>query len=100
MVLLASALFLQRFSLPIQNTSLRLDLVPVVFILSYQFLAGKLFIQLDRLFWFVAATSAATFSLLLNFKSTMLTSYFLFLVLYSLVLLSRRSTPEQYKRDA
>lgn len=97
MALLVSALFLQRFSLPFQNTQLMLDIVPVVFILTYQFLSGKLLIQFDRLLWFLAASAAVTCSLLLNFKSTMLTSYCLFLVLYSLVLLSRRSTPEQYK---
>jgi hypothetical protein len=71
-------------------------MVPVIFILFYQFISGKLVIQLDRLFWYVAAALAATLSLLLNFNSTMLTSYFLFLVLYSLVIFSRPSTPERY----
>jgi hypothetical protein len=95
--LLVSALFLQRFSLPFQHTFLSLDIVPVVFILSHQFLSGKLLIQLDRLWWFLAAGLAVTFSLLLNFKSTMLTSYFLFLALYSLTTLSRPTSPERYK---
>jgi hypothetical protein len=89
--LLVSALFLQRFSLPFQNTFLMLDVVPVAFILLHQFLSGKLVVQVDRLLWFLAAALAATFSLLLNFKGTMLTSYFLFLALYSLVTLSRPS---------
>src|SRR5262249_36853422 len=71
---------------------------PVVFILLHQFLAGKLVIQYDRLLWFLAVSFAVTCSLLLNFKSTMLTSYFLFLVLYSLITLSRPSTPEGYRR--
>lgn len=94
--LLVSALFLQRFSLPFQRTFLMLDMVPVAFILLHQFISGKLVIQLDRLFWYLAAAFAATLSLLLNFNSTMLTSYFLFLVLYSMITLSRPSTPERY----
>jgi hypothetical protein len=97
--LLVSALFLQRFSLPFGNSNkfVTLDLVSVTFIILYQFLSGKLLIQYDRLLWFLAAALAVTCSLLLNFKSTSLTSYFLFLVLYSLVTLSRPSTPDQYK---
>jgi hypothetical protein len=82
--LLISALFLQRFSLPFGDTFLMLDLVPAACILLYQFLSGKLLIQYDRLLWFLGIGLAATCSLLLNFRSTMLTSYFLFLVLYSL----------------
>jgi hypothetical protein len=94
--LLASALFLQRFSLPFRNTFLMLDLVPVVLILLHQFFSGKLVVQYDRLLWFVAAAFAATYSLWLNFNGGMLTSYFLFLTLYSLVTLSRPSTPDRY----
>ena len=97
MALLVCALFLQRFSLPYQNTALELDLVVAVLIMTHQFLSGKLVIQLDRLFWFVAVAIAVSFSLLLNFKSTMLTSHGLFLVLYSLVVLNKQPTPEQYK---
>src|SRR5262249_24877263 len=74
--LLVSALFLLRFSLKFGNTFLVLDLVPVAFILLYQFLSGKLLIHYDRLLWFLAVGLAATCSLLLNFKS--LTSYSLF----------------------
>src|SRR5215471_2592505 len=85
--LLVSALFLQRFSLPFQHTFLMLDILPVAFILLHQFLSGKLLIQLDRLLWFLAAAFAATLSLALNFNEKMLTSYFLFLALYSLVTL-------------
>jgi hypothetical protein len=95
--LLISALFLQRFSLPFQRTFLMLDIVPVVFILAYQFFWGKLLIQLDRLFWYLATVFAVTLSLLLNFRSTMLTSFCLFVALYSLVILSRPSSPERYK---
>jgi hypothetical protein len=95
--LLLSALFLQRFSLQFGKTFLALDLVPVAFILLHQFLSGKLLIHYDRLFWFLAVGLAATCSLLLNFKSTMLTSYSLFLTLYFLVTLSRPSTADQYR---
>jgi hypothetical protein len=94
--LLISALFLQRFSLPFGDSFLMLDLVPVVFILFYQFLSGKLLIQYDRLLWFLCIVLAATCSLFLNFKSTMLSSYFLFLLLYSLVTLSRPSSSDRY----
>jgi hypothetical protein len=93
-----SALFLQRFSLPVGNTFLHLDLVAIGFILVYQFLSGKLLIQYDRLLWFLALGLTATCSLLLNFSSTMLTGYALFMVFYSLLTLSRPSTPDQYKR--
>jgi hypothetical protein len=96
-VLLVSALFLQRFALPYRNTFLMLDLVPVVLVLLYQFLSGKLLIQYDRLLWFLATALAVTCSLLLSSSKTTLTSYFLFLVLYSLVTLRRPSTPDGYK---
>src|SRR6516162_1965131 len=76
--LLTCALFLPRFSSPFGNTVLELDLVPVVFILLHQFLCGKLFIQYDRLLWFLGVEFAITCSLLLNFNSTMLNSFFLF----------------------
>ena len=39
--LLVSALFLQRFSLTFGKIFLELDLVPVAFILLYQFVSGK-----------------------------------------------------------
>jgi hypothetical protein len=96
--LLVSALFLQRFTLPFGNTFLHLDLVAIGIILVYQFLSGKLLIQYDRFLWFLALGFVATCSLLLNFKSTMLTGYSLFLVFYSLFTLSRPSTRDQYKR--
>jgi hypothetical protein len=96
LTLLASALFLQRFSLRFGNTFLMLDFVPVVFLLVYQFGSGKLVIQYDRLLWFVALVAAATYSLWLNFNSKLLTSYFLLLTLYWLLTLSRPSTPGQY----
>jgi hypothetical protein len=96
--LLVSALFLQRFALPFGNTFLHLDQVAIGFILVYQFLSGKLLIQYDRFLWFLALWLAATCSLLLNFRSTMLTGYSQFIVFYSLFTLSRPSTPDQYKR--
>ena len=82
--LLVSALFLQRFALPFGNTFLQLDVVAIGVILLYQFLSGKLLIQYDRLLWFLAFALAATCSLLLNFNSTMLTGYFLFVIFFSL----------------
>jgi hypothetical protein len=96
-VLLVSALFLQRFSLPFGNKFLKLDFVAATCILLHQFLSGKLLVQYDRLLWFLAVGLAASCALLLNFKSTMLTAYFLFMVLYSMVTLSRPSTSDQYK---
>ena len=95
--LLVLALFLQRFSLPFGKTFLALDFVAAAFILLYQFLSGKIVIEYDRLLWFLAIGLTATCSLLLNFMSTMLTSYFLFMVLYALATLSRPSTPDRYK---
>jgi hypothetical protein len=96
--LFVSALFLQRFSLPFGNTFLHLELVAIGFILLYQFISGKLVIQYDRFLWFLALGLAATCSLLLNFRSTMLTGYSLFMVFYSLFTLNRQSTADQYKR--
>src|SRR5690348_15876474 len=95
---LVSALFLQRFSLPLGTTALHLDFVAIGAILLYQFLSGKLMIQYDRFLWFLLFAFATTFSLLLNFKSEMLTSYAQFAVLYWLFTLSRLSTPDQYKK--
>lgn len=95
--LLVSALFLQRLTLPFGNTFLHLELVAIGFILLYQFLSGRLLIQYDRFLWFLALALAATSSLLLNFKTTTLTGYSLFMVFYSLFTLSRPSTPDQYK---
>jgi hypothetical protein len=96
--LLVSALFLPRFSLAFGPTFLHLELVSIGLILLYQFLAGKLLIQYDRLLWFLALALAATSSLLLNFKSTMLTGYALFMAFYSQFTLARSSTADQYKR--
>ena len=95
--LLVCALFLQRFALAFRGTFLSLDFVPVVLILVYQFVSGRLLIHYDRLLWFLVAALAVTGSLLMNFKSTMLSSYFLFITVYSLFLLVRPSTAEQYK---
>ena len=96
--LLVSALFLQRFSLSFGNSStLQLDIVPAALIFVHQFASGRLLIQYDRLLWFLVMGLTATASLLLNFKSTMLSSYGLFLGIYSLFALSRPSTPDQHK---
>jgi hypothetical protein len=95
--LLISALFLQRFSLSFGNTVLSLDTVPVALIIVHQFVSGKLLIQYDRLLWFLVVVLAVTSALLLHFKITMLSSYFLFLVVYSLFTLIRPSTPARYQ---
>src|SRR5580704_18045863 len=96
--LLVSMLLLQRFTLPFGATFLHLDFVGLVLILLYQFINGKVVIQYDRLLWFLAFAFASTCFLLLNFKSTMLTSYSQTMVSFSLFTLSRPSTPDQYKR--
>jgi hypothetical protein len=95
--LLGSALFLQRFSLPVGDTFLLLDLVAIGLILIYEFVVGNLIIQYDRLLWFLGLAAAITCSLLVNFKSTMLTGYFQFMVFNALLTLSRPSTFSQYK---
>jgi hypothetical protein len=95
--LLVSALFLQRFSLLLGNKVVAFDYVFPTSIYLYQFLSGKILIQYDRLFWFLATMLVVTCSLLLNFKSTMLSSYFLFLVLFLLATVSRPSTPYRYR---
>jgi len=95
---LVSALFLPRFSLAFGETFLHLEIASIALILLYYFLSGKLLIQYDRLLWFLALALATTSSLLLNFKSTMLTGYALFMVFYLQFTLIRPSTPHQYKR--
>jgi hypothetical protein len=96
--LLVSALFLQRFTLPFGNTFLHLDLVAIGFILICQFLCGKLVIQYSRILSFLGVGLMATCSLLVNFKSTMLTGYFLFTVFFFLFTFIRSSNHDQYKR--
>jgi hypothetical protein len=93
---LASLLFLQRIVLPMFGSSMGLDSVVVLLILGYQFAAGKIFIQFDRLLWFLVLVLAATSSLLLNADSKR-TSYGEFLVGFSLLTLTRPSTDDQYK---
>jgi hypothetical protein len=95
--LLASALFLQRFGLPFFHTFLSLDFVFVALICVHQFATGRLFIQYDRLLWFLIMAVTAAASLLLNFESKMLTSYGLFVLVYFLFTLRRPSTLDQYK---
>ena len=95
--LLTSALFLQRFALPFGKTFLSLSLVASTFILFHQFLSGKLLIEYDRLWWFLAFALAITCSLVLNFGSATPTAYSQFVLLCSLFTLNRPSNPEQYK---
>jgi hypothetical protein len=95
--LLASALFLQRFGLPFFDTRLNLDFVFAALIFIHQFASGRLFIQYDRLLWFLVVVLAATSSLGLNFERSRLTSYGEFVLIYFLFTLRRPSTPDQYK---
>jgi hypothetical protein len=94
--LLASALFLQRIELPIFGSTLGLDFVAAILIFAHQFASGRLFIQYDRLLWLLLLVVAATASWLLNADSKR-TSYGLFLITYSMFILARPSTPDQYK---
>jgi hypothetical protein len=95
--LLASALFLQRFSIPYGNTFVPLELVSIGLILARQFVVGRLLIQYDRLLWFLVLAFALTCSLWVNFKSTMLSGYLLFVTFFFLFTFSRRSTASQYR---
>ena len=92
--LLVSALFLQRFSLPFGTTALHLDLVAIG---AYFIVPIPLWKIADPIrstsCGFLLFALATTCSLLLNFKSTMLTSYFQFVVLYLLFTLSRAFHP-------
>jgi hypothetical protein len=96
-VLLVAALFLQRFTLPFGQKFLMLDFVLATCILVHQFLAGKLLIQYDRLFWLIVTGLAATSSFLLNFERASAASYSLFLFLCFLLTLSKPSSPDQYR---
>ena len=96
--LLVCALFLQRFSLSFGNSLMSLDVVPAVLILIYQFAAGRLVIVYDRLLSFLALGFVATWSLWLNFKRPMLSSYSEFVLMYFLLTLSRPATSSRYKR--
>ena len=95
--LLASALFLQRFGLPFSDTRLNFDFVFAALIFVHQFASGRLFIQYDRLVWFLVFVLAATSSLCLNFERSRLTSYGMVVLIYFLFTLRRPSTPDQYK---
>jgi hypothetical protein len=95
--LLICALFLQRFSLSFGNSLMSLDIVPAAFILFYQFFTGRLLIQYNRALWFLAAGLAVSSSLLLNFRSTMLPSYCLLMVIYSMFTLVKPSSRDQYR---
>jgi hypothetical protein len=97
LTLLISALFLQRFTLTFGNSLMELVIVPAVLILAYQFIFGRLLILYDRLLWFLAVSFVVTCSLLLNFNSTMLPSYFLFITIYSLFTLARPCSADRYR---
>ena len=96
--LLVSTLFLPRFTLAYGHTFLQLDLLSFGLILLYQFFNGKIIIQYDRFLWFIGLGMAATFSLLLNFNSGLLTGYAMFTCFYFLFVFSRSSTRDQYRR--
>jgi hypothetical protein len=93
--LLGSALFLQRFCLG--SSGLSLDFVAAALIFAHQFASGRLLIQYDRLLWFLALGVTVTSSLLLNFRSTMLSSFGVFVAIYFMFTLSRSSSPDRYK---
>jgi hypothetical protein len=97
LALLASALFLQRFSLAFGHSLMSLDVVPTALILIYLFASGRVLIIYDRLLWFLALGLAATFSLYLNFNAGMLPSYAEFILMYFLFTLGRPSYEDQYK---
>lgn len=92
--LLAAALFLQRFQLG--NLAIPLDLIAASLIYVHQFVTGGLLIQYDRLLWFLLLISAATSSLFFNFRSTMLSSYGVFLAAYFFFTLMRPSSRDRY----
>jgi hypothetical protein len=95
--LLASVMFLGRFTLPFGHSFLDLTLVPVALLLVYQFIRGGLVIQYDRLLWFLAVLACAGWSLLSRFSVTMLSSFFLFVLLYWFLTLVRPTRPAQYR---
>jgi hypothetical protein len=97
--LFVAALFLQRFALPFGSTALVLYILLMGLILLYQFFSEKIFINYDRMLWFLPFLLANTGSLLLNFKGTMLTSYAQTVALFGLFTFSRfGSTASQYRR--
>jgi hypothetical protein len=95
--LLCSALFLQRFSLPIAHSVFELATVPAIFFLSREFVLGRVRIDYDRLLWFLVLMLVITCSLLMNFQDQMLSSYGLFAVMYFLFILCRRSTADRFR---
>jgi hypothetical protein len=97
LALLASVMFLGRFTIPFGHLFLDLTLVPVSFLLVYRFIRSGLVMQYDRLLWFLAVLACAGWSLWSHFNVTMLTSFFLFVVLYWLLTLARPTTGEQYR---
>jgi hypothetical protein len=95
--LLVSSLFLQRFSLAYGQTVLSIGFVFSALIFVHQFTTGRVFINYERLLYFLVLVVAATSSLLLNLNRTRTTSYGLFVLIYSLFTFSHSSTPDQYK---
>jgi len=97
--LLASALFIQRFTLNFPGgKSVSLSILPITLIFGYRFVANRLLIQYDRLPWFLLLALFSTTSLLLNLDNSTLTSYSIFLLGFSFFTLIRPSSRHQYKR--
>ena len=97
--LLASALFMQRFSLPFPGgKAVSLSFLPVALIFGYQFAANRLLIQYDRLSWFLLLLLSSVFTFLLHFDNSKATSIGQFLLLYFFFTLIVPSSQSQYKR--
>ena len=96
--LLFSALFLQRFTLTFGRSLMELNVVPILLIFVYAFLSGRLVIQIDRSLWFGALAAVVTASLAFNFQSTMLTSYCLFIAMYSLFMFVKTDGVNRYRK--
>ena len=63
------------FALPFGNTFLSLSLVAGAFILFHQFFSGKLLIEYDRLWWFLAVGLASACSLVTSSGGAKSTAY-------------------------
>lgn len=94
---LASAFFLQRFSLIFGHSLMSLDVVATICILIHQFGSGKLLISYNRFLWFIGLALIVTYSLYMNFNSGMLPSYSEFIVMYFLLTLFKPRGVNKYK---
>jgi hypothetical protein len=97
LALLICVLFLGRFTLTFGHSLMELNIVPIVLIFAHQFISGRLLILKERLLWLLSVAFVVTCSLLLNFASTMLPSYCLFIVTYTFFTLNRPSTVDRYQ---